>query len=115
MLPKNMKDRCRFDILEIVAWICALVALSPAILWLSRGLVQSGQLREAMIIMVSALLVLAVEYGVKPHRPRFSKSALAWLCGAYAMFFCAQFIVDIWIVFAVVIAHNIRVVALVHS
>lgn len=87
MLPKNMKDRCRFDILEIVAWICALVALSPAILWLSRGLVQSGQLREAMIIMVSALLVLAVEYGVKPHRPRFSKSALAWLCGAYAMFF----------------------------
>lgn len=110
MLPKNMKDRCRFDILEIVAWICALVALSPAILWLSRGLVQSGQLREAMIIMVSALLVLAVEYGVKPHRPRFSRSALAWLCGAYAMFFCAQFM-GVWGALAILAALSMAIVA----
>ena len=33
----------------------------------------------------------------------------------YGKFFCAQFIVDIGIVLAVVVAHNIRVVALIHS
>ena len=33
----------------------------------------------------------------------------------YGKFFCAQFIVNIGIVLAVVVAHNIRVVALIHS
>ncbi len=84
-----------FRVLEVIAWLCAFVAFSPAILWLARGLTQSSQLREAMVIMVSALLVLAVEYGIRPHKPRFSKPAALWLGGAYLSFFVSQFI-GVW-------------------
>lgn len=77
--------------LEYVAWACAAVGLSPAFYWLGRAVVDSQQLRDAFIILVVAGIVMAMEYRITPHRPRFGGSALAALGIAYAAFFSAGF------------------------
>jgi len=86
-----MQTNKKIDFFEIMAWGFALVAFSPALLWLVRGLFQSQQLRDAMIIMLSALAVLAVEQKIRPHVPRVGKAQIAWLICAYAAFFVSQF------------------------
>ena len=87
-----------FGLLDAVAWICALVAFSPAFFWLVEALAQSQQLRDAIVILVTALAVLAIEYKIRPHKPLFSAASAAWLFGAYACLFSSKFF-GIWGVF----------------
>lgn len=82
--------------LEIFAWVCALVAFFPALIWLFRGAVESQQLRDALVIMTSAALVIAIELRIKPHRPAFAKHSLVFLALSYAAFFTAPLFVEVW-------------------
>lgn len=82
--------------LEIFAWACAIIAFFPAILWLFNSASESSQLRDALVIMTSAALVLAIELRVKPRRPSFDKVSLIFLALAYAAFFSAPLFVEVW-------------------
>ncbi len=75
--------------LEYLAWIGAAAGFSPALYWLGKAVVDSQQLRDAFIILVVAGIVMAMEHGIFPHKPRFNKNVLAALAVAYAAFFCA--------------------------
>ena len=75
--------------LEYLAWIGAAAGFSPALYWLGKAVVDSQQLRDAFIILVVAGIVMAMEHGLFPHKPRFNKNVLAALAVAYAAFFCA--------------------------
>ena len=75
--------------LEYLAWIGAAAGFSPALYWLGKAVVDSQQLRDAFIILVVAGIVMAMEHGISPHKPRFNKNVLAALAAAYAAFFCA--------------------------
>ena len=91
---KNNQDRKSKSVglLEIVAWACALVAFAPACVWLYGALAQSGQLRDAIVILVSALAVLSVEYKIRPHKPVFSRLSLQWLLFGYVAMFVARYL-----------------------
>lgn len=97
---ENLKDskKLPFGWLEIFAWICAIVAFTPACVWLYGALAQSGQLRDAIIILVSALAVLSVEYRIRPHKPKFSMLSAQWLFFGYVAIFVAKYL-GIWGVF----------------
>ena len=87
--------RVSFDFAAL-AWICAFAAFFPVAWWLFSHAADSFQLRDALLIMVSAAAVLAVEFRLTPHRPSFGKPSLAFLAAAYAAFFVAPIAVNIW-------------------
>jgi len=78
--------------LEVFAWVCAVVAFSPAIVWLAGALSKSPQLRDAVVILVTAILVMAVEYKIRPHRPRLTADSAKWLLGSYAALIASNFL-----------------------
>ena len=82
--------------LEYLAWIGAAAGFSPAFYWLGRAVVASQQLRDAFIILVVAGVVMAMEYRIRPHRPRFDGNVFAALAAAYAAFFSAGFLGAFW-------------------
>ena len=94
----NDNKKNSFGWLEIVAWICAIIAFAPACVWLYGALAQSGQLRDAIVILISALAVLSVEYKIRPHKPKFSRLSAQWLFFGYIAIFLARYL-DIWGVF----------------
>lgn len=77
--------------LEYLAWIGAAAGFSPALYWLGKAVVDSQQLRDAFIILVVAGIVMAMEHGISPHKPRFNKNVLAALAAAYAAFFARDY------------------------
>ncbi len=79
------------SLLAVFVWFCAIVAFSPAIIWLYRAVAQTSQLRDAVIILVTVLVVLAIEYGIRPHKPRFSTIAGGWLLLGYIAIFFAKY------------------------
>lgn len=84
--------------LEAFAWICSVVAFSPALVWLYKNLMQSQQLRDAMIILVCAGMVMAIESDIRPHRPVFTKASFLWLAIAYVLLVLGGFL-GMWGVF----------------
>jgi len=78
--------------LEYLAWACALVGFSPVLLWLWDGLVQSQQLRDALVVLVSILLVLAVDNKIRLRVPSFSMESMLWLAAAYMGLLGARFL-----------------------
>lgn len=96
-LPEN-HDSEGAGFLETFAWLCAAVAFAPIAVGLYGALIQSRQLGEAVVILAVSLAVLAIEYGIKPHRPRFSGESARWLLFAYIALFSAKYF-GIWGVF----------------
>lgn len=77
--------------LDSFAWLCAAAAFSPAAYWLYLALSKSGQLRDAVVVLATALAVLAIEYKIRPHKPAFSGDSACWLAGGYAAIFSAKY------------------------
>ena len=95
---------------EFLAWICSCVAFAPAVVWLGKGVSQSGQLADALIILVCACVALAFEYGVKPRFPRISTESAIWLCSGYLCILCAGFF-GAWAALAILAGLSASVVA----
>ncbi len=106
---KDSKKRVGW--LEVIAWVCAIVAFSPACVWLYKALAQSGQLRDAIVILVTALGVLSIEYNIRPHKPRFSLLAVKWLLFGYISIFVAKYF-GIWGVFVSLAGFSSTLIAL---
>ena len=76
--------------IEILAVICAIVAMSPAFCALWNIVLNSQQLRDAIVALVVAGLIMAIEYDIRPHFPKFTKYALFSLGISYACLFSAK-------------------------
>ena len=96
--------------LEITAMVLAFAAFAPVAVWLYGALVQSQQLRDAVVVLVTVLLILAVEYGIRPHKPAFSRLSVQWLLGAYAAIIASKFL-GIWGVFLALAGFSAALVA----
>lgn len=81
----------KLDTFDLIAWICAVIAFAPSLMFLYRGVIESRQLSDALIILVSMCLVLAIENKIVPHAPRFNFPSAISLAAAYAAFMLAQF------------------------
>ena len=97
--------------LEIFAWLCAIIAFAPAFVWLYNALAQSGQLRDAIVILVTALAILSIEYKIRPHKPVFSILSAQWLFFGYVAIFCARYL-GIWGVFLSLAGFSSALIAL---
>ncbi len=89
-----MKQDCDYkSFFDYLAIICAFVCFSPMLYFMWVALGNSTQLRDVVVILVSTLLVLAIEYKIRPHRPKFSKTCVSFLIASYLFFFIGNFIV----------------------
>ncbi len=87
----NMNDNKR-DFFDYVAFIGACVCFSPMLYFIWLALENSSQLRDAIIILVSALVVLALEHKIRPHRPILRKQSFVFLAISYVCFFFGNYI-----------------------
>lgn len=88
---KVAKTPRRGDWPEYIAFVCGAILISPAFYWLGKTIVDSQQLRDAFIILIVAGIIMAMEYRITPHAPRFPKSSLVALGVSYAAFISAGF------------------------
>lgn len=75
---------------ERVSAVCAAVCVLPMLFFLFRGLAESPQLRDAVVILVSALAVLAVEHRIHPHKPKFGRAVVDFLAAGYCFLLAAH-------------------------
>ena len=79
-------------IFEYLAFVCAGIAVVPVLYFLWGGLTESSQLRDAVVILVAFSLVIAVDGGIRPHAPNFSRKTLWALASSLAALFFANFL-----------------------
>ncbi len=89
-MNRHNEGRSFFDYMAI---ICAFACFSPMLYFLWVALSNSSQLRDVVVILVSSLLVLAIEFKIRPRAPKFSKSVVSLLIASYIFFFFGNFIV----------------------
>jgi len=96
---------------DAAAWACAAVVFAPAAVWLYGALAKSGQLREAIVILVASLAVLSIEYGIRPRKPAYSAASAEWLLAGYALIFSSRYF-GIWGVFPALAGFSAALTAL---
>lgn len=80
---------------EIAAWLCLLAAYAPVLYWLLRSLAQSQQLRDAVVVLATALAYFVLEGKINVHGPRPTKLSAVLLACAYVLLITAGCI-GIW-------------------
>ena len=87
---KRENRQRRSDVLlETFAWLCVFVAFAPAAYWLWDALSHSRQLRDALVILASGAVAVALEGGVKFQAPKFNFPSILCLGAAYTLFLLA--------------------------
>lgn len=88
-----MQENNKKNLFEYVALLGALVGFVPMLFFLYRGLIESPQLRDAIIILCTVLLVIAIEYKIRPTFPTFSRNVIYFLALSYALLFFNNYLI----------------------
>lgn len=73
------------NILEWIGLACACAAFAPIVYFLGATLAESAQLRDAVVILFSILIALAVRNSIRPHRPRLTRRSLLYFLASYIL------------------------------
>ena len=88
-----MQDNNKKTLLEYIALFGAFIGFAPMLFFLFQGLTESSQLRDAVVILCSTLLMIAIEYKIKPNFPKFSHNVIVFLAFSYIFLFFNNYVV----------------------
>ena len=88
-----MENNNKKTLLEYIALLGAFIGFAPMLFFLYRGLIESPQLRDAIIILCTVLLVIAIEYKIRPTLPTFSRNVIYFLSLSYALLFFNNYLI----------------------
>ncbi len=86
-----MQDNNKKTPLEYIALLGAFIGFTPMLFFLYKALVEIQQLRDAIIIFISILSLIAIEYKIRPNAPKFTNAVFYTLTISYAFLFFANY------------------------